>query len=138
MDDSPFLILKLITELQESKQGSAGMKTKTNPQWNTRDSLGIALTYMSIFDKDANIIQGGKAIFKKTMVMGKLGIHIQKWIHTTVITLLWQPKLTNIVGQKVYIRTTHISRSSPQLYGAKLSPSLYLDMTLKVYLLLRN
>ena len=88
MDDSPFLILKLITELQESKQGSAGMKTKTNPQWNTRDSLGIALTYMSIFDKDANIIQGGKAIFKKTMVMGKLGIHIQKWIHTTVITLL--------------------------------------------------
>ena len=57
------------------------MKTKTNPQWNTRESLGIALTYMSIFDKDANVIQGGKAIFKKTTVMGKLGIHIQKWIH---------------------------------------------------------
>ena len=34
------------------------------------------------FDKDANVIQGGKAIFKKKMVMGKLDIHIQKWIHT--------------------------------------------------------
>ena len=49
------------------------------------------------FDKDANVIQGGKAIFKKKNGDGKTGYPHTKVDPYTLIFLFWQPKLTNIV-----------------------------------------
>lgn len=141
MDDAPFLILKLITKWQESKQCSTGMKTDKNKptvEYNREPGNKPSHICPTVLDKDANAIQGGQEIFKKKRWGGNwVCTHTSGPTHTVIVSL-WQAELTNMVGRKVYMRTTDISRSSPRLYGAKLSPSLYLDMTLKVYLLLSN
>ena len=99
MDDSLFLILKLITKLQESKQCSTVMKTNKNKpttEYNREHGNKPSHICQIILTRMPMLFKGERQSLKKNGD-GKTGYPHTKVDPYTLIFLFWQPKLTNIV-----------------------------------------